>query len=203
MNPKVAGVVLAAGQATRMKGRLKQLLPCQGETLVHRATRTALEAKLSPVWVVVGAGAAQVRAAVSDLPVQCLPNPRWAEGQSTSVTTAARQLRASQVEAAIFFLADQPFVPPALVQRLILTWQTCHAPIIVPRIALQRSNPVLISSAIFPFLETLTGDQGARALFDEYPPMEIIWNDPLARAEIDTLEDYCQWCPDEAIGCSD
>lgn len=195
----VAGVVLAAGGARRMKGRLKQVLPCHGETLVHRVTRTALEAELSPVWVVVGAGEAAVRAAVSDLPVQCLPNPRWETGQSTSVALAAHQLRAMQAEAAVFLLADQPFVTPALVQRLIAVWRARRAPIVAPRIAQQRSNPVLISAEIFPLLENITGDQGARAYFEQFPPVLVPWHDPRARVTIDTPEDYRQWCPEGAI----
>ncbi len=194
MSPQVAGVVLAAGGARRMGGRLKQLLPCQGEALVHRAARTALEAALHPVWVVVGAGEAQVRAALADLPLQCLANPRWSEGQSTSVALAARQLRAARVPAAVFLLADQPYIPPALIQSLIAAWQNHAAPIVAPRIAGQRSNPVLIDASLFPLLETLTGDRGARALFAAHPPLEIPWPDPTARAEIDTPEDYQRWC---------
>ncbi len=194
MTPTVAGIVLAAGQAKRMRGRLKQLLPCQGEVLVHRAARVALEAGLAPVWVVVGAGEAHVRNALQDLPIQFLSNPRWAEGHSTSVAIAAHQLRARQASAAVFLLADQPFVPPALIRRLISAWQTSHAAIVAPRIAGQRGNPVLISAEIFPLLETLTGDRGARALFAAHPPLEIVWDDPRARAEIDTPEDYARWC---------
>ncbi len=194
MTPSVAGIVLAAGQAKRMEGRLKQLLPCQGEVLVHRAARVALEAGLAPVWVVVGAEETRVRDALQDLPVQFLSNPHWAKGQSTSVAAAARQLRASQAPAAVFLLADQPFVPPALIRRLIAAWQAHHAAIVAPRIAGQRGNPVLISAEIFPLLETLTGDRGARALFAAHPPLEIPWDDPRARAEIDTPEDYARWC---------
>ena len=192
----VAGVVLAAGGARRMQGRLKQLLPCGGETLVHRAARVALAAGLTPVWVVVGAGAAAVEAAVADLPVHVLQNPQWAHGQSTSVRVAIQALQASGATAAVFLLSDQPFVPPALIQALCQAATTNDAPILTPVINGQRANPVLIRARLFPLLANLTGDTGARALFGRFPPAAVKWHDPQVRVAIDTPEDYRRWCPE-------
>ena len=52
MSAKVAAVVLAAG-ASRRLGRAKQSLEIGGETLLERAVRVAVEARLEPVIVVV------------------------------------------------------------------------------------------------------------------------------------------------------
>jgi molybdenum cofactor cytidylyltransferase len=49
----IAAIVLAAGASTRM-GANKLLLELGGERLLHRAVRTALEAGLSPVLVILG-----------------------------------------------------------------------------------------------------------------------------------------------------
>ena len=49
----VAGVLLAAGASTRM-GSNKLLFQLEGESLLRRAARTALEAGLAPVVVVLG-----------------------------------------------------------------------------------------------------------------------------------------------------
>ncbi len=192
----IAGVVLAAGGARRMQGRLKQLLPCRGETLVHRAVRVALEAGLSPVWVVVGAGAAAVEAAVADLPARVLPNPQWAHGQSASVKVAVGALQTSGATAAVFLLADQPFVPSTLIQALCHAAVDTPAPILTPVVGGQRANPVLIRARLFPLLANLTGDTGARALFDRFPPAPVKWHDPQVRVAIDTPKDYRQWCPE-------
>ncbi len=191
-----AGVVLAAGGARRMRGRLKQLLPCGGETLVHRAARVALEAGLAPVEVVVGAQAEAVAAAVADLPVRILLNPLWESGQSASVRLAAKALQGMGVPAAVFLLGDQPFIPAALIQALCRAAATTDVPILTPVIEGQRANPVLLKAQIFPLLETLQGDTGARALFERFPPAAVKWSDPQARAAIDTPEDYRRWCPE-------
>lgn len=194
----IGGVVLAAGGARRMGGRLKQLLPCKGEVLVHRAARTALEAGLRPVWVVVGAQAQAVWQAVADLPVEILLNPAWEAGQSASVRLAAAALRRARLAGGVFFPADQPFVPPALVTALCEAYCRTRAPIVTPEIAGERSTPVLVAASIFPLLEELHGDTGARALFDRIPPLPLHWDAPQARAEIDTPADYRRWCPEGA-----
>jgi CTP:molybdopterin cytidylyltransferase MocA len=58
----VAGVIVAAEAASRM-GQPKLPLTWQGETLIRRAARIALEAGLAPVVVVTGAGADKIQSA--------------------------------------------------------------------------------------------------------------------------------------------
>jgi len=80
----IAGILLAAGSATRM-GRNKLLLELDGEPLVRRAARRALEAGLDPLLVVVGHEAAAVRAALSGLGCRFVDNPEWRRGQTSSI----------------------------------------------------------------------------------------------------------------------
>ena len=195
----VVGVVLAAGEARRMGNRAKQCLPCQGEILVHRAARILLESGLTRVIVITAPQQHCVFRAVADLPVQVMPNPDWEQGQSASVRTAARALERQHAAAAVVIPADQPFVPPALVRQLIKTWQGKNQPrIVTAYISGETSTPVLLDAAVFPHLHTLTGDQGARALFGRFPPAAVTWPDARARAEIDTPADYRRWCPEGA-----
>ncbi len=70
----IAGILLAAGSATRM-GQNKLLLELGGEPLVRRAARTALEAGLAPLLVVVGHEAERVREALAGLPCRFVENP--------------------------------------------------------------------------------------------------------------------------------
>ena len=61
-----AAVVLAAGESRRM-GQQKQLLHWQGEPLVTRAARIALESGAAETVVVTGAAGEQVEAALAPL----------------------------------------------------------------------------------------------------------------------------------------
>ena len=81
---RVAGVVLAAGQSTRM-GRNKMLLEIGGRTLVRRAVTTAFAAGLDPVLVVVGHESDKVRGELSGLPCTPVLNGEYASGMNTSL----------------------------------------------------------------------------------------------------------------------
>jgi len=186
----VAGIVLAGGEARRL-GQPKQLLEWDGELLVHRVARVALEAGLSPVVVVTGAYAEQVAAGVSDLPLRVVENKSWREGQSSSIR-AGLEVLPTEVGAAIFLLADQPKIPPGLAQSLVETHTGTLAPIVAPLVNGQRGNPVLFDRETFHDLCALTGDVGGRALFAHYPITWVPWHDPSVLVDIDTASDLAK-----------
>src|SRR5256885_17005906 len=102
--PRVAGVVLAAGASRRM-GRNKMFLELEGESLVRRAARRALEAGLSPVVMVLGHEGERVRAELAGLPCDCAINPDYAGPTSGSLHRGLERLPAD-VEAAVVLLDD-------------------------------------------------------------------------------------------------
>ena len=191
-----AGVVLAAGGARRFGGRAKVLLSWQGEPLVRRTARAALEAGLHPVAVVVGAHRAAVQAAVDDLPVIVVPNPAWAEGLASSVR-AAVQAAASwrpRPAALTFFPADHPYLPPTLAHALVEAHAATLAPIVAPLVMeRQRGQPVLFDRVTFADLAALQGDVGGRALMRRYPVHGVPWFDEAVLYDVDTLEDWIHW----------
>lgn len=184
----VAGVVLAAGGSTRM-GRPKQLLEWQGELLVHRSARVALEAGLDPVVVVTGANAAEVETALAGLPVQIVRNMDWQSGQGYSIATGVRSLPA-RTGAAIFLLVDQPLIQPSLIRALVDHHSQTLYPIIAPLADGRRGNPVLFDRLTFPDLMALEGDVGGRVLFSRFSPEWLPWNDPSILIDIDNKQDY-------------
>lgn len=156
----VAGVVLAAGSATRM-GRNKVLLHLGGEALVHRVVRTALEAGLSPVLVVVGHQAERVRAAVADLPCEPVPNPRHALGMSTSLDAGIAAVPA-EAAAAVVLLADMPFVDAAMVGAVVDRHRRGGAPLVSSRYGEVAAPPTLYARALFEELRGGVGEGRGR-----------------------------------------
>lgn len=189
-SPKIAGILLAAGGATRM-GKPKLLLPWKGETLIHRAARVALQAGLSPLIIVCGAGAEGIQAALKDLPVELAENPHWQEGQSTSVRAGVEALPAD-CQAVVFLLGDQPFVGANLIQTLVTTYLKDRPNILAPHVNGKRVNPVIFDRSVFPHLLNLKGDAGARSIFGVFPPAAMPWLDERVLLDIDTPEDYEQ-----------
>lgn len=186
---RVAGVVLAAGGSSRL-GRPKQLVTWRDKPLVRHAVDTALAAGLTPVAVVLGAAAEAVAAALAGAPVRKVVNPAWEAGQSTSVR-AGLQAVAAEAEAAVFLLADMPFIPPDLVRALVQVHRETLGPIVAPRAGGRWANPVLFDRVTFDDLMALEGDRGGRALFGRYRVREVPWEESIT-FDLDTPEDLAR-----------
>jgi len=188
--PRVAGVVLAAGAATRIGGR-KQLLSLGGRPILDYVLDAARQAPLDPLLVVLGSAASEIKAQVDLTGTQIVCNPRYREGQSTSVIAAVEALP-DDVEAAVFLLGDQPEVAVPVLERIVETYRGTRSPIVQPRYAEGRGNPVLIARELFPKLRRLRGDVGARPLLVQHRDL-IAFADvsEFSRpVDIDTPDDY-------------
>jgi molybdenum cofactor cytidylyltransferase len=183
-----AGIILAAGGASRY-GQPKLLLEWQGKPLVRHVAEAALAAGLSQVVVVLGAVDTPIRDALTGLPVRFVANPSWQDGQSTSLKSGVRAL-AEHTGAALFLLADQPNVPPALIQALVAEHRKTQPRILATSIEGKRGNPVLFDQAAFADLLTIEGDMGGRALFTQHAPQLLEWVDPAVMLDVDTPEDF-------------
>jgi molybdenum cofactor cytidylyltransferase len=191
---RVAGIILAAGEATRMASSIpKQILPWgEANTLVGHVVDLAQAAQdLREVVVVTGYEAAAVAAAVQGRTVRCAANPRWAEGQSSSVRAGLAAVGRDSL-AAVFLLADQPHVSPAVIDALIQAHRQTLAPAVVPLYrGARRGNPVLFDRSLFQELMALSGDVGGRAVIQRLG--EAVHGLPIDDDQpvgIETWEDY-------------
>src|SRR5512140_2548802 len=93
----------------------KLLLPYQGEHLVRRAARVAIEGGLEPVLVVLGHDAAHVATALAGLSCRVVLNARYALGQDSSLAAGLASVHPDE-SAAMTLLADMPRVTPAMIR---------------------------------------------------------------------------------------
>jgi molybdenum cofactor cytidylyltransferase len=167
--PKVAAIVLAAGQSRRMGGPNKLLATIAGKPLVRIVVEAALASSAAHVRVVTGNLADRVGAALDGLAVEQVHNPDFAEGLSTSLRAGLAGLPAD-VDAALVLLGDMPAVDAAIIDRLIAAYDPASgALIVVPTSAGKRGNPVLWSSRFFAGLAAVQGDTGGRHLIGAHP----------------------------------
>jgi molybdenum cofactor cytidylyltransferase len=187
----VAGILLAAGAATRM-GRNKLLIDLAGEPLVRRAARRALAAGLDPLVVVLGHEADLAGAALAGLGCRAVVNPRFAEGMNTSLSAGVEALPPT-AEAAVVLLADMPFVEPAMIAAVVARWRETGAPAVASRYGATAAPPTLYARPLFPRLTGGTGDGrgrevvrglGAEARFVDWPPSAL--------ADLDVADDVAR-----------
>ena len=187
---QTAAIMLAAGRSTRMGGPNKLLASIAGKPLVRIAVEQALASRAEPVIVVTGHERGGVEAALSDLNVQLVHNPDYAQGLSTSLKAGLGALP-DKVDSAIVCLGDMPQVTTALIDRLIATFDPKgNALVVVPTIGGKRGNPVLWSRQFFPELMRLDGDVGARHLIGANADVvaEVSVEDTGVLIDVDTPE---------------
>jgi molybdenum cofactor cytidylyltransferase len=182
----ISVVVLAAGQSTRMGGQ-KLLLPLGGETLVSRVVKAVCDAGFDEVLVVVGNEHERVVRALEGLPIRHAVNAEYATGMGSSFRTAVANLRDS--DAAMFALADQPFVTAAEYRKVRDTYLKGDNPIVSVRYGDVMAPPHLFAREFFPELAAL--EHGARpVLLRHRDRTTILTFPPDLLVDVDTPEDY-------------
>jgi molybdenum cofactor cytidylyltransferase len=186
---RVAAIVLAAGRASRF-GSPKQLALWQDKPLLAHVVDAALASQAEPVIVVLGAHAEACRSVLADRPVQIVMNDQWAAGQSTSMRAGLAALP-STVSAALFPLADQPFVTPAVINTLIAAYQQTLKPVVWPEFEGRRGNPVLFDRILFPEMNRISGDTGAKPVLmaHQAEAERVVVTEPGILQDIDRPED--------------
>jgi molybdenum cofactor cytidylyltransferase len=187
---RVAIVILAAGGSVRL-GRPKQLLLYQGQSLLRRAARTALEAACGPVAVVLGAHADQMLPEIADLTVTIVHNVEWESGMGSSLRCGLESLLAlsgDPLEAVIVMLCDQPHVSPELLRTL--AEHNGAGGIVACEYNGTVGVPALFSAALFEELRKLPSDAGAKVLLARHRDIVTRIPFPEGAIDIDTAEDY-------------
>lgn len=143
-------------------GHPKQLILHAGKPLVARAAEAALAAGATPVVVVLGARAEEIRPALSHLAgVTIVTNAGWESGLASSLTTGFRAaLRDTTWDGVLAVLADQPLVAAPLLRRIIAEF-AAGARIVASGYEGVPGVPALFGREHVPELMGLTGDTGA------------------------------------------
>jgi len=182
----VTAVVLAAGASTRM-GTQKLLLPLGDQTLVRRVVMAVCDAGFDEVLVIVGSEREQVVRALDGLPIRHAVNPDYATGMGSSFRTAVTNLPDS--DAAMFALADQPFVTAAEYRKVLDAYIQHDSPIVSVRYGDVMAPPHLFAREFFPELAAL--EHGARpVLMRHRDKTTILTFPPDLLVDVDTQEDY-------------
>ena len=183
--PRVHGVLLAAGRATRMgEGSGHKLLATfDGVPLIRRVAERALSTRLSGLTVVTGHRREDIEAALSGLAVEFTHNSGYADGMAGSIASGLAHVPPG--EAALILLGDMPAVESRHIDALLDAFGEAHGEAVVRAASgRNRGNPVILPPAMFELVMARSGDVGARqAIADS--GLDVIDVDIGEAAEVD------------------
>lgn len=187
---KICGLILAAGGSSRL-GRPKQLVMAGNNTLLQKATESAIEAGLNPVYIVLGAQIGQIKKAVEHLPVNIIHNQEWQKGIGSSIGSGMEAIMAAgqNFDGLLIMLCDQLYVNSTHLESLVRAFSHKKAPIIATQYAGQPGVPAIFGQKYFPLLARLSGDTGAKKIISRHPAdvHTILFEE--AKVDIDTPDD--------------
>jgi molybdenum cofactor cytidylyltransferase len=120
-----------------------------------------------------------------------LVNPEYSQGMASSLR-AGLLATASDIDATLIVLADQPFIQPETAKQIIDRYRHSDAQIVIPAYRGFRGNPVLLDRSVFNEVMALTGDVGCRAIFGDHSDgiVKVEVDDIGVLLDIDNHEDY-------------
>jgi nicotine blue oxidoreductase len=169
----IAGVVLAAGEASRFGG------PKQAVLLPH-VLRRLRPAGLGDLVVVLGAHDVAVTGART---VRCAD---WQRGPGASLRAGLAAL-APEVEAAVVCLADGPLIDADAVARVVGAWRAGAGEVVAASYEGVRGHPVVLGRSVWPEIT----DEGARTLDAALVPCDDLG----FPEDVDTEEDLRRITP--------
>lgn len=187
---QVVSIVLAAGFSKRL-GAAKQMARLGDRTLLERTVKTALEAGLTPVFVVVREEHKEQKTAFcmanldssrSEAAVVTVVNPEAAEGMASSVRVGVRA--AEGATGAVVLACDQPAVTAEHLRELARGGNE----VVASSYAGRKGVPAYFPAHVFPELLELRGDAGARGLLQTARAVDL----PGGELDVDTVEDLEQ-----------
>jgi len=166
--PKVAALVLAAGQSRRMGARNKLLAEIDGVAMVRRVVEAVIASRAEPVLVITGYETDRVRDAMAGLAVTFVDNLDFEEGISASLRHGLAALP-PDCDGALVCLGDMPRVDAAMLDMLIGAFEPEKGKdICVPVHQGKRGNPVLWGKRFFTDMREIAGDVGAKYLIGRH-----------------------------------
>lgn len=187
---RYAAVVLAAGASSRL-GYPKQLILIEGESLLRRTIRLALEGGCAPVFVVLGFEAERMRRELDGLAATAVLNGVWREGMGSSLRRGAEVVAAVEPapDGVLLLVCDQPQLSVEHLRTLLLHHAAGAAKITASEYGGKTGVPAVFAIELLPELLAAAGDQGARELIRRNPERveRVAW--PGGEWDIDRPED--------------
>lgn len=194
---RLAILLLAAGEGSRLGGFPKALLKKDGESLLSRFLQSIQTLNPIETSVVTGFYADVVEAEINLIQqrtnnsIAIVKNPNPEEGQSSSVRIGLESLT-SDYDVLLVALCDQPNIGVSEIEALLEQYNQTgsNKEIVLPMVNGSRGNPVLLSKKV---IEEILATPGmvCRPFMDKHPELVKVFetNNQAYLLDVDTQAD--------------
>jgi molybdenum cofactor cytidylyltransferase len=199
-SPNFAGVLLAAGESSRM-GHDKALLPWPPKTAGTLSNETFLSVSIASllratefVIVVVGKNEAVLGPIIYSQGASLVVNPDPTRGQFSSLQVGLQEVLNHGRDAAMATLVDRPPASDKTIRALHLSFQTADENVwaVVPEYSGKHGHPYIVGREMIELFLRAPANTTARDIENQnrahvrYLPVD----DPMVIANINTPQDY-------------
>ena len=187
----LSGVILAAGEGSRMGAIPKALLRIQDKTFLEIISENLFLSVRGKVFIVLGYYSELIKKELKFEKEIILINSEPERGQLSSLQTAIRHMP-EEVTAIMVTLADLPLIKLSTYMKLIESWSLNSDMIHVPMADNKRGHPVIFPKRFFKDLLLAPQEKGARSVVRNNPDslIQVEVQDKGIFRDFDTIEDY-------------
>jgi molybdenum cofactor cytidylyltransferase len=188
---RIGAIILAAGESRRM-GEPKLLLPWGEKSIIRQVCEQVVASGAYETIVVAGRWDKEIRAQVSDLPVQVLYNSEFETGEMLSSLKLGLESLWHSSDVSMIVLGDQPLIQLDTIRDVMNAFYEGKGRIVAPSYENRRGHPILIDRSLWPSIMELPADAAPRDVIranDDEIYHLIVDTDSVLR-DIDTPDDY-------------
>jgi molybdenum cofactor cytidylyltransferase len=191
----ISGILLAAGESSRMQGSFKPLLKWGKRTVIGECVHQMRNSQLAEIFVVLGHREMEIRQTLSGSGVQYGINEDYRRGMLSSIKTGLALISPNE-DAALIALVDQPMITKEVIDTLINAFNSGEKGIALPTYQGKRGHPIIVSAKYFEEIMQLDEDsaEGLRQFIDQHrgDTLEVPVSTQAVIEDIDLPEDYAR-----------
>jgi len=191
-SPKIAILLLAAGESSRMGEHIKQILPWNNTTLLGNALEQAKSSIANAIYVVLGAYEEKIKGEVNLDAATIIQNSNWKNGLGSSITAGVEYFSSKSLtyDAVLVLLADQPKIDTNYLNKMMGNWRANPQKIIATQYKSHSGVPAIFGKDYFQELQELKKDFGAKDILASHNDAILALNSGGKEIDIDSWETY-------------
>ena len=187
---KTAGLILAAGQSSRMQQQ-KALLPWKEKTLIEWEIECLNIVGIEKIFVVVGSQYSNIAEKIKDLNVNVIINHDWEKGRSSSILCGIQAILSENKKTPIDNFLIQPITEKILTDIISFVNTQKNYEVIQPFFENKKRHPIILHiDQASKFLDIQDGNTSLRDIIENLDVKTIEVNSPLLNINLNKMSDY-------------